>query len=184
MKENRLLREQIAKLTTENEAILKTNKCLTEENDSLKESVNNQKRALDAERRDHNLVMDAVKEQLRNYESKIESLKRGTDDVKLEIVSRIQSLGSMPIISLRGIPSDFDVYPASEIHDEDENANENDSRWVVVTSYCSRCGCDFRAFFDDERSARIYAIIRTKAKIPAGKQICLVCQREAQRELE
>lgn len=189
------LKNQILILTAANES-------LKAENKSLDGELKTQKKRLEVEIRDHQAVMDQVGKKLKEYETTIKSMEGSADiaahNAKYKLIMRINELGEMSLEQLRAQKCDFDVYPSSDIHnesefdfdDEDVNAEASDpdaakpDKWAVVTSYCQYGGCDIRTWFDDERSARIYAILRTENGFPAGSTLCGSCRQEYYANME
>lgn len=173
---------------------------LRAENARLLEELNSTKGTLQvAQALNLDLQMAAAQnnEKLKNAESEVNRLANELDvsihNTKYALIKRINVLGEMDMEKLRTVECSFDVYASSEIEDpydfgddanneaaEDANANDASTpvKWGVVTSYCQYGGCDLLTWFDDERSARIYAILRTENGFPAGSGLCNDCRRE------
>ncbi len=139
-----------------------------------------------------------LNEQAKQLNDQMDERVRKTE---AKMLRRIYELGEMSLEVLRTQPCKFDVYSgfdrdefefdfddesdeAAECSsDEDASENAEPVKWAVVTGRCQYGGCDLPTWFDDERSARIYAILRTECGFQEVMGICGSCQYEYNRQM-
>lgn len=137
---------------------------LTNENARLKEQYYAGEEALrkmDAE------LLDA-KWQLALAHEKIEALKTSTSDESLDRFAASKAIAFFTVLAqkstedLRKSPSNFTV-------------KAEEGKWLVVTGSCCNCGCDLTKEFCDERTALLYALLRTSYSQKPNEALCSVC---------
>lgn len=189
-------------LQAENNRLHADNACLLKELHETQAAL----QAEQAKNAELQVTVAQTRDKLINAEAEIKQIPDKLDvashNAKYKLIKRINELGEMDMEQLRAVGCSFDVYASSEIEDpydfgdddteeaveapEAEEAAEKPEseenaepvKWAVVTAYCQYGGCDLCVWFDDERSARIYAILRTENGFPVGQGLCNSCRRE------
>lgn len=109
--------------------------------------------------------------QLTMAEEKIQQMKATNSDksrnafAAAKVVTFFTPLAQKSTEVLRAMPSNFEVSFLAE-------------KWTVVTGYCSHCGSDITKEFCDERTALLYALLRTAFGQSPKNGLCAICHAE------
>ena len=110
--------------------------------------------------------------QLTMAEEKIQQMKATNSDksrnafAAAKVVTFFTPLAQKSTEVLRAMPSNFEVSFLAE-------------KWTVVTGYCSHCGGNVTKEFCDERTALLYALLRTAFGQSPKDGLCAACHADA-----
>lgn len=113
--------------------------------------------------------------QLTMAEEKIQQMKAANSDksrnafAAAKAITMFTTLAEKTTEDLRNMPTNFEVSLIAE-------------KCVVATGYCSHCGNDITKEFCDERTALLYALLRTAFGQSPKDGLCATCHAECGQE--